>query len=208
MNRTNVFQDEELQACIRFHGHFCPGLAIGFKASKALLGTLGTDRAGDEELVAIVETDACSADAVQVMTGCTFGKGNFFYLDHGKHGFTLGSRKSGRAVRACLRPGDHLFNAGFVDLFEKMQSDTATHAEREDFLRLRDITGRHILDMESGTLFTIREISLQLPSKARIVHSGACSVCGEPVRSDYLVSLGGAMTCPSCRKPSDQTGPQ
>ncbi len=34
-------------------------------------------RAVDEEIVAVVETDACFSDAVQVMTGCTFGKGDF-----------------------------------------------------------------------------------------------------------------------------------
>lgn len=31
-------------------------------------------RAEDEEVVVVVETDACSADAVQVMTGCTLVK--------------------------------------------------------------------------------------------------------------------------------------
>ncbi len=39
---------------------------------------LQVERDGDEELFAIVETDACGADAIQVITGCTFGKGNFF----------------------------------------------------------------------------------------------------------------------------------
>jgi len=39
---------------------------------------LGENRAEDEEIVAVVETDACGADAIQVRTGCTFGKGNFY----------------------------------------------------------------------------------------------------------------------------------
>ena len=62
--------------CIEFHGHTCPGLAIGFRAARTLMERLGVKKAPDEELVAIVETDACGADAIQVMTGCTFGKGN------------------------------------------------------------------------------------------------------------------------------------
>ncbi len=77
---TNLSQDKNqmLQACIGFHGHFCPGLAIGFKAAGELMRILQVERDGDEELFAIVETDACGADAIQVITGCTFGKGNFF----------------------------------------------------------------------------------------------------------------------------------
>jgi formylmethanofuran dehydrogenase subunit E len=46
-------------------------------------------RSEDEELITIIETNACSADAIQVLTGCTFGKGNFFHKNHGKHVYTF-----------------------------------------------------------------------------------------------------------------------
>ena len=68
--------------CIEFHGHTCPGLAIGFQAARILMERLGATKAPDEELIAIVETDACGADAIQVMTGCTFGKGNFLFKNY------------------------------------------------------------------------------------------------------------------------------
>jgi formylmethanofuran dehydrogenase subunit E len=87
-----------MDECIRFHGHLCPGLVIGYKAARAALDGLKVERAEDEELFAIVETDACGADAIQVLTGCTFGKGNFIFRDLGKHAFTVGSRKSGRVL--------------------------------------------------------------------------------------------------------------
>src|SRR4030066_84072 len=99
VDREN-FLDQDFQRCVVFHAHICPGLAIGFRAAKAGLGWLEENRAEDEELVAIVETDACGADAIQVLTGCTFGKGNFLYRDYGKQAFTLFVRKSGRGVRA------------------------------------------------------------------------------------------------------------
>ena len=71
---------------------------------------LAEQRSEDEEIVAIVENDACSADAVQVITGCTFGKGNFIHKDYGKMALTLLSRNTGRGVRILLhspatRPG-------------------------------------------------------------------------------------------------------
>jgi len=40
------------------------------------LKKLRSHRATDEEFVAIVENDSCSVDAIEVVTGCTMGKGN------------------------------------------------------------------------------------------------------------------------------------
>ena len=59
---------------VTFHGHSCPGLALGYRVSRRALKELG-NRSADEEVVAIVENNSCAVDAVQVMTGCTFGKG-------------------------------------------------------------------------------------------------------------------------------------
>jgi len=199
MRTTPHFEDEELQECIKFHGHFCPGLAIGFRAAGELMRILGASRAGDEELVAIVETDACSADAIQVMTGCTFGKGNFFFLDHGKHAFTLGSRQRGKAFRASLLAGEHIPGKEFVGFFEKMASGTATDEERSEFLTLRDSAGARIIGMEAGKLFKIEKAGMELPPKAMVVRSETCPLCLEPVRHDYLGDLNGTMACRSCR---------
>ncbi|MFA4911718.1 MAG: formylmethanofuran dehydrogenase subunit E family protein, partial [Desulfobacteria bacterium] len=58
---------EDYRKVIEFHGHSCPGVAIGYRAVKAAIGKADLKRAGDEELVAIVENDSCSVDAVQVL---------------------------------------------------------------------------------------------------------------------------------------------
>jgi formylmethanofuran dehydrogenase subunit E len=65
---------------------------------------LNVRKAPDEELLAIVETDACGADAIQVMTGCTFEKGNFVFKNYGKHAFFLIDRRKGKGEGVCLRP--------------------------------------------------------------------------------------------------------
>lgn len=41
--------------------------------------------ARDEEVVAAMEPDMCGVDAIQFLTGCTFGKGNLIDLDVGKN---------------------------------------------------------------------------------------------------------------------------
>jgi len=112
----------DLEQAVKFHGHYCGGILIGYRAAKAGLDVLGARRAEDEELIAIVENDSCAVDAIQVLTGCTFGKGNLFFRDYGKHVYTFALRPSGRAVRVSRKPGrrpppDELLAARAEDLF-------------------------------------------------------------------------------------------
>src|SRR5574337_697812 len=90
---------DDLRDTIQFHGHLCPGLALGYRVAKAALRELHADRPHDEELVAVVENDSCAADAIQFITGCTFGKGNLIFRDYGKHVYTFYNRGNGSAVR-------------------------------------------------------------------------------------------------------------
>ncbi|MDQ6799068.1 MAG: FmdE family protein, partial [Actinomycetota bacterium] len=66
---------ETTRRIVDFHGHMCPGLAMGIRAAEVALAEIGPHSV-DEEVVAIVETDMCGVDAIQFLTGCTFGKGN------------------------------------------------------------------------------------------------------------------------------------
>ncbi len=86
---------------VAFHGHACPGLALGYRVALYALRKLA-GRASDEELVAIVENNSCAVDAVQVMTGCTFGKGNLIFRDYGKQVYTFIDRTSGSGVRIAI----------------------------------------------------------------------------------------------------------
>ena len=106
MKGEDLVKTDEFKKCLDFHGHLCPGLSIGYRAAKVGLEWLAENRSADEELVAIVENDACGCDAIQVMTGCTFGKGNFIFKDHGKQVFTFFGRKSGKTLRkaSSVRP--------------------------------------------------------------------------------------------------------
>jgi formylmethanofuran dehydrogenase subunit E len=189
-----------MEECVRFHGHLCPGLSIGFKAAAALLAALRVKRAEDEELVTIVKTDACGADAMQVMTGCTFGKGNFLFKNYGKHAFTLASRRSGRAFRACLKAGAVMPDPVHRALLQKVQGGIATPEEAERYKALHLQAADRVLQMTAEDLFSIEEVAMELPPKARVVASEVCPSCGEPVRVDYLTSSGGAAICPGCRE--------
>ncbi len=137
MKDEEILSSGDFTKCVEFHGHMCPGLAIGFQAARTLMGRLGVRKAPDEELLAIVETDACGADAIQVMTGCTFGKGNFVFKNYGKHAFSLADRKRGKAMRVCLRPDAFEAAPEYLSLSEKVQNDEASPKELTQFRQLQ-----------------------------------------------------------------------
>ncbi|MHB8919271.1 MAG: FmdE family protein, partial [Desulfocucumaceae bacterium] len=115
-----------------FHGHVCPGLAIGFRAATLALKKMDFSRSVDEELIAIVENNACGVDAVQVLAGCTFGKGNLFFLDHGKQVYTFARRSHGKAVRVAVRYGA-FHDPELSALRRKVNSGEATGEEKREF---------------------------------------------------------------------------
>lgn len=60
-------QPSPWEKSVEFHGHICPGLVLGYKAAVIAMSELGITRAKDEELVAIVENDACGVDAINIL---------------------------------------------------------------------------------------------------------------------------------------------
>jgi len=198
MKDKGIVSSEDFNKCVEFHGHICPGLAIGFQAARILMERLGVRKAPDEELVMIVETDACGADAIQVMTGCTFGKGNFIFENYGKNAFSLVDRKRRRGVRVCLRPDIFKADPEFISLSEKVQNDEASPIQLERFRQLRQERTKKILDADYESLFKIEEISPDIPPKARIIESGICDFCGEPTKMDLLRQINGRKICILC----------
>ena len=189
---------EDFRRCADFHGHICPGLSIGFQAANILLHRLGIQKAADEELVAIVETDACGVDAIQVLTGCTFGKGNLIHRNYGKHAFSLADRRSGKTIRVCLRADAFPSDPEHLSFFEKITKGEASPEESARFRELHREKASKILEAAPESLFRIEEIHLSMPSKAVILNSESCAFCGEPVRADLLVDIQGQKACIPC----------
>jgi len=99
---------EFLSAGQLLHGHKCPAMPLGLRAGAAALDALGVERSTDGQLEAILELGDghcahCFADGVQMITGCTLGKGNIRKLGYGKFGLTLVERATGRKVRVVPR---------------------------------------------------------------------------------------------------------
>lgn len=200
MKDEKILLSEDFKRCVEFHGHICPGLAIGFRAARILMERLNACRAVDEELLAIVESDAYGDDAIQVMTGCTFGKGNLSFRNYGKHAFTLVDRKGGRSLRVSYRPTIFKADPEYLALSDQVQTDEASPIQLERFRQLRVERAKKILGAESEVLFKIEEISPDIPPKAVIVESGTCNFCGELTKMDLLRKINGKKICIPCER--------
>ena len=180
MNDDSLKKFPGLEGLVAFHGHICPGLAIGYRATVAGLERLGIERAEDEELIAIVENDSCSVDAAQFLAGTTFGKGNFFFRDYGKQVFTFARRDDSHAVRVAIKPDDK----------------GPRPAEKNADWRQERI--EYILSAPIDDLFTISDVEIELPPPASIRRSVICESCGEPVMETRTVNKDGKTICRDC----------
>jgi formylmethanofuran dehydrogenase subunit E len=209
MNSEPLWDHEDFQRCVAFHGHTCPGIAIGFQAARILLKRLGIHRSIDEELIAIVETDACGADAIQVLTGCTFGKGNLVSKNYGKHAFTLADRAKGIAVRVSLRAEIMKPNPDHFPLLDRIRNGQASPEEKARANQIHQERILKILGTPPDELFTVEEMKADLPPKATIMESAPCDRCGEPTKVDLLFEVDGQKICIPCseKKPGASPGP-
>lgn len=204
MTLETLLKDEDLKRCVDFHGHLCPGLAIGFVASRDGLLRLRETRADDEEIVTVVGTDACCADAVQVMMGSTFGKGNFIFKDHGKVVMTFISRSSEQAFRYSLKHGVISLSERHRDLVARVIHEAASEDEISEFWRLHHLKAGDILNTSPDELFHITRAAVPMPDTAEIHPSVPCGICGEPVMQTRLVDYRGQQVCMECLEKKDR----
>jgi len=200
----NILSFEE---AARFHGHVCPGLAIGYRVATTALELLEVDRPHDEELVAVVENDTCAVDAVQVVTGCTFGKGNLVFKDYGKGGFTFFSRDEKKGLRIRYREFPLLPDSGqarMEELTKKIHFEkSASDAERSEYGELRRELIQLILTHDPEKLLDWRWLEDEPPRPARIRPSIICDSCGEAVMETRIRKVNGKSLCIPC---SEQMG--
>jgi len=168
---TCILDNELIEKTIDFHGHTCPGLAIGIRVSELAMEKFKVADAAS--MVCVVETDMCAVDAIQFLTGCTFGKGNLIHKDFGKPGFTFFDRDK---------------NQGFRAVFVKPTKDNEEKNART----------KAIMDADLKDLFTIENISAPPVKPARILQSIECEKCKERVMESRIRRFDNKYLCIPC----------
>jgi formylmethanofuran dehydrogenase subunit E len=159
---------------------------------------LGVTRPYDEELVAIAQTDACGVDAIQVVTGCTVGKGNLVIHDYGKHVFTFINRKNGEAIRVRVSQPKMPEQAALDELRPKAFAGTATDEEERSFHILVQAAIKKILSLDPMQVVNVEKVTIEPPTKARIFNSIPCECCGEMVADAKTREYNGKKICIPC----------
>lgn len=166
------------EKCAAFHGHVCGGLTIGYKAALYASELLNLTFSEDEQVVCITENDACGVDAIQVILGCSVGKGNLLFHMRGKQAFSFYNRKNGKSVRLVLRERDQRMT--------------------------REESFNYYQACKPGELFDVKEATIELPERARLFDSYKCECCGETAGANWIRIADGKKLCLDCYKAYDR----
>ena len=176
--------EKKIEETITFHGHSCPGLAIGIRAAELALNRL--DFTPGANMVCVTETDMCGVDGIQFLTGCTFGKGNLIHKDYGKAGFTFFDRGKSEGFRALF------------------QDDAILAFEPANGVSEREARIQAIMAAELGDLFQVQPVTAPPVRPAKILESLACQACGEKVMESRIRRFAGQDLCIPCFSQHEQ----
>jgi formylmethanofuran dehydrogenase subunit E len=155
-------------------------------------------RAEDEEVVAIVENDSCAVDAVQALTGCTFGKGNLIFRDYGKQVYTFIKRPSGEALRISVNPASPPGTPAEKTLWERYMKGErsaeilkAVHSRKAKKIKA-------VMGAKETELFKVERLKINPPCEARVFRSLVCEKCGEKTMETRVRMIAGRALCIPC----------
>lgn len=158
--------------CVAFHGHECGGLTIGYKAALYAIDLLELSFSSNEQVVCISENDACGVDAIQVILGCSIGKGNLLFHMTGKQAFSFYNRATNHSIRLIL----------------KKKTEAMT----------RDESLAYYQRLDPKDMFDTMNTRIALPEKAHMFHSYVCDGCGETAGSNWMHLQGDKKLCADC----------
>ena len=192
---------EWLELGQKFHGHKCPAMPMGLRAGAAALNALNVERTGDSELLALVDLGddhcaTCYGDGIQVITGCTFGKGNIKKTQKGKWALTLIDKKSQKAVRVTPKAEAMLANKNtsfFKDYREKGVPPTKVPDKVVEPLVQKVMNAPDEMLLHISEVF---ECKHRDPSHS--FSSFVCEECGEMVVEEYGRVKGDKKVCQDC----------
>ncbi len=195
-----AIRDKDAIGCLvktaAIHGHFCPGIALGVMASIYGLGCLGgglTSSAWREDLVAVVETNACFSDGGLVVSGCTLGNNALVYRDIGRTAVTFSERNMETGIRVRVKPDFRSKVDMAVPEFFPMLDKLIRKREgnREDMASFMD-RGREaafaLVQLPFEDVLAAKEVRVDLPDYAPIVDSAVCAGCGEEIMGTKTVA--------------------
>lgn len=192
---------EYFSAGLALHGHKCPAMPMGLRAGAIAMNKLEVERATDGQLLALVEIGerhcaTCFADGVQMITGCTFGKGNIQKLSHGKWGLTLVDKRSQKAVRVA--PLAAAMQANKASEFFQSYRMKGVPASQVPPTVVESLIEK-VMNAPAENLFHVSEVfDYPFTEPQHSFESFVCELCGEMVAEPYGRIKLGQKVCIPC----------
>jgi formylmethanofuran dehydrogenase subunit E len=169
------------------HDHLCPRQVLGVRIGLLAAGTFGTPPGANpkKRLLAIVESDGCFSDGIEVSTGCSLGHRRLRLEDFGKVAATFVDTLSGRALRIAPR-----------STVRQLACNCQPQETRRYFAQLR---AYQVLPDED--LLSMQEVSLTTPVTRILSRPGLrlpCAMCGEEIINERQVVQNGLALCRAC----------
>lgn len=175
------------QAAAR-HSHLCPRQVLGVRIGLAGAAALRLDiPRRDKRLLAILETDGCFADGLEVATGCAVGHRTLRVEDYGKVAATFVDVTTEQAVRVAPR----------LDV----RQAAAAYALDEPRHYFQQLRGYQI--MPDAALLTIEPVQLLRPIHQIVSRPGVrvnCAGCGEEIMNERETIVDGQPFCVACAR--------
>ena len=195
-----------LEVGLAFHGHKCPAMPLGLRASVAAMNVLGVERSKDKELHVISETGkghaaGCFLDGIMAATGCTYGKSNIEKRYYNKMAFTLIDIRGKRSVRVSLKPEffARMLKSPFVEQRKQGIPPQAIAPEVADPLVEK------VMSMPEETFLDIGPITAcEFARNAGVFDAESCSKCGEMVFVDKLLDTEAGRICLGCKDETEK----
>jgi formylmethanofuran dehydrogenase subunit E len=187
----------------QIHGHFCGGVTIGVIASYCAMKKLNTVTDGMEDLIAIVEVNACFVDGVQFVAGCSLGNNGLIYRDIGKIAVTFANRHTGKGYRYCANrayldeksPHSPRYKELFTEVINNNNRDPQLMNE---FKKEACKSAFAMLEYDFEKLFTIQEVTMNIPEHAKLFDSFLCDCCKESTMVSRMQEIDNKQLCPVC----------
>jgi formylmethanofuran dehydrogenase subunit E len=193
---------EWLEIGQKFHGHKCPAMPNGLRVAEAAMNKLGVERTGDSFLHAIVELGenhcaTCFADGVQVITGCTFGKGNIEKTHKGKWGLTLIDKRTNRAVRVYPR-AEAMMQTKETAFFKNYREKGVPPTQVPDEV-VQPLVDK-VMNAPAEMIMAISDVfEYEWNEPKHSYDSVICDKCGEMVIKEYTTFINGVNLCKDCK---------
>lgn len=164
---------EYYQQAGNFHGHWCPGLAIGVRAAFEAGQTLGREmKDSHNHILCVAESSACWLDGIQFVLGSTVGNGSLKLEYSGKSAFSFYHPETGESLRLYLL-------------------ELPREKPKKELIE-------YILTAPLEQVFRKTEVRRPFPPRKEKAPELICPLCAERFRADKAVYRDGQALCPHC----------